>query len=117
MLFAASLLIVARSPRSGNPLARAHGRVDAAVTALLVLLVVMTSFVESLSPTLYIAVVCIVSAAQLYGYLYYLPYHLPAMNQLKVACASVLLWASLCMGMAQLHDAPEVRGRAPGVGL
>jgi hypothetical protein len=102
------VLVIVRSPRSDDPLARAHGRVDAAATAATLLLVVASSFLESLSATVFITLVCLANASQLYGYLVYLPYYRLAMNHLKVACASALVWASVCMAMAQFHGKPQV---------
>jgi hypothetical protein len=82
--------------------------VDAAATAATLLLVVASSFLESLSATVFITLVCLANASQLYGYLVYLPYYRLAMNHLKVACASALVWASVCMAMAQFHGKPQV---------
>jgi hypothetical protein len=114
---AASLLLFSRDPRTESPCARPHGRVDAAVTLTRTLVVMAAAFVDDMPATLFIAVVCVANVAQLYGYCFYLPYFLQPMNQLQVACASVVVWASLCMAMAQIRDAPQVRVRGPGIQL
>jgi hypothetical protein len=105
---AASLVLFPRDPRSDSPYARPHGRVDAAATVVRVLVVLAAAFVDSMSPAVFIAIVCVASVAQLYGYLTYLPYYSPVMNQLHVACAGVQVWASLCMVTAQVRGQPEV---------
>jgi hypothetical protein len=64
-----------------------------------------------MSPALFVAIVTVSSVAALYGYLYYLPYYSVVMNQMHVAGAAVLAWASLCMVMAQARGKPRVSHR------
>jgi hypothetical protein len=106
----ASLLVVVRSPRSDSTVACAHGRVSAVTTAIRLVVVLAASFAESMSPTVFITIVCVANVCELYGYLYYLPFYSQLTNQLRVGCSSVLVWASLCMVMAQVRNKPEVGG-------
>jgi ABC-type transport system involved in cytochrome c biogenesis permease subunit len=62
-----------------------------------------------LSAAAYITAVALAAAVIGRGYLTYLPFHSPAMNQFKCAMAFVLAWAVACMIIAQVRQAAEVR--------
>ncbi len=92
-----------REPTSESMSARPHGRFVAAADALTLFLVLCTSQIERLGGGVFVAVVLLFALASLWLYLWNLPFYSIAGNQMHVFAAIMVLWAAVCMAMAQLR--------------
>jgi hypothetical protein len=101
------------SPSSESLLAKAHGRVDAAVAALKVLMCVLYACKPgAVAGSALMSIACITAAAQLYGHLMYLPYYNDKTNHYHVSFAMAYAWACVCGVMALVRDKPTDQVRS-----
>ncbi len=83
------------------------------MVAVKTILVLMAATQEYLSPYIRVTVVLFSSVVMMYGYLNFMPFYTPYVNNIHVAFASVFSWASLCLLMAIVRDRNEVRALFP----
>ncbi len=96
-------------PLAGNPLSRAHGRVDGVVLLARFLMVLGVCLREHVETRVMVGVGVVVAVLQLGGYLMYLPYHSLRQNQLHTAGAAVFVSSVVWRIMAEVQVESLVR--------
>ncbi len=102
-------MFINRDPRSQDPSAKPHGRIDMALTCCRVLLALGAALTTSghLSTAAYCGLVCVIAAVQLLTLVSYQPLHSAHWNCYNGAFAAQFGWAAAMTLLGSLRDEPE----------
>ena len=97
-----------RDPKSGDLVAKPHGRIEV-VNIFFKLILSFTFLNTALPASVRVFVVCVASSTLLYCYYVYLPFFDQLMNQVYVSFSAVYTWASFCALVAEYRQKEGVR--------
>ena len=100
---AALAVLIDRNPLSEAFASSPHGRVNAGLCCMKVLLALAFSLRQPLGQTVLLVVVSTTAVAQLWALLYYLPFYHVACNALHCALAALHAWAAVCAIVAAVR--------------